>query len=180
MENVTRFGSQRKISVLLAILLSASIVTNAYLYVGVVLPLQERIDDNGTPYSWRRDTGMGWIIIRLSHGFRVRSGIKFNVTVAVKLWDPYLGSKLYSFVFRIHERHEESDTYPDVPIIEKNVTMQKGKDAMYVIVTSGNLTVTTPSIPRIYMYRVTFGSVTETYYTMEFPIMVFGSYYQTG
>ena len=59
-----------------------------------------------------------------------------------------------------------------MPITETTVVAQKGKDAMYVIFESGNLTVTTPYTHGIYIYKVWFGTITQTWRTFEVPIWV--------
>jgi len=168
------FKIQRNIIVLLLVLLAISLASNVYLYYNVIKPLKEQEGEPETGAGWRQNIqgGMGWIELSISKGFTPGPGTKFNVSLWVKLWDPYTGSATYNFSFKVYERAEQSDRYPDIPVAEKLVSFNKSKDAMYILLGSGNLTVTVPSTRGIYIYKVCFGTMTEIWHTIEFPIVV--------
>lgn len=84
------------------------------------------------------------------------------------LWAPYAGSETYYFSFKIYERSLH-DGYPDAPIAEQNLTVQKDKDALGVGACA-TLTVTAPPDPAIYIYRVVVQGAWD--YEVEFPILV--------
>jgi len=114
--------------------------------------------------------GMGSMHISIGTGMIAGLGCRFNVSVGVKLWEPFTGSATYNFCFRLYERSEQDDKYPDVPIAEKTVVAQKDKNSMYITFSSGNLTAIVPDTRGIYIYSVEFGSTTEAWETFEFPV----------
>jgi len=187
MEHVKRFLNQRNILVLLLVLSTVSLASDVYLYYGIVKPLKEQEGEPETGAGWRQGIqgGMGWIQFSFSKGFTLGPGTKFNVSLWVELWEPYTGSKTYNFSLKVYERTEQSDRYPDIPVAEKLVSFNKSKDAMYILLESGNLTITGPVTLGIYIYKVCFRTLpayllTSWNYTMEFPIMIYYPYYPTG
>lgn len=172
--NIQSFKIHWYILVLLLVLFTISLALNVYLYYGVIKPLKEQEGEPETGAGWRQNIqgGMGWIDLSFSKGFTPGPGTKFNVSLWAKLWDPYIGSKTYNFSFKVYERTEQSDRYPEIPVAEKLVSVNKSKDAMYILLDSGNLTVTVPSTRGIYIYKVCFGTKTEIWHTIEFPIVV--------
>lgn len=116
--------------------------------------------------------GMGRISVFISNGLLMGSGCKFNISLGVKLWDPYTGSKTYTFSFQLYERSEQADTYPDTPVAETTVEAQKDKDALFVVFTSGNLTITAPNTCGLYIYDVCLGTATQFLASFEFPMWI--------
>ena len=185
MEHVKRFLNQRNILVLLLVLSTVSLASDVYLYYGIVKPLKEQEGEPETGAGWRQGIqgGMGWIQFSLSKGLILAPETKFNISVSAMLWEPYIGSKTYEFYFKFYERplHGQYSAL----IVEKNVTVYKDKNEMWIDPHSGNLTITGPATPGIYIYKVCFGTLpayllTSWNYTMEFPIMIYYPYYPTG
>lgn len=164
------FFNQRKILVLLLVLLVLSMASNVYLYFKA--NKSSSYHDVDTLIFTDIQGGMGSMSVRISKGLIVGPGYRFNVSIGVKLWDPYVGSKTYNFSFKLYVRSEQSDRYSDAPVAETTVVTQKDKDAMYVVLPSGNLTVTAPHTRGIYIYKVWFGTPTQTWHTFEFPILL--------
>lgn len=177
MEHVKRFFNQRKIMVFPLVLLAVSIGSNVYLYFGVIKPLQEyRSKDKtdtqtGVIVSRNIQGAMGRMSVSISRGLLIGPGTKFNVSVSARLWEPYIGLATYNFSFKIYNRILDGE-YPETPIVEKTVVVHKDKDEFYIYTSSGNLTITVPPsyTPKIYIYKVGFGTKTQTWYTIEFPI----------
>ena len=175
MKHVKRFFKiQRNIIVLLLVLLAMSMVAN--LYFGVIRPLQEGKGEekigvwteNGGVIIFRNiQGGMGSMSVFISRGLIVPPGHKFNVSIGVKLWEPYIGSATYNFSFKIYKRTLDSE-YLETAMIEKTVVVRKDKDAFYIYASSGNLTVAVPPsyAPKIYIYKVEFRNL----YYIEFAI----------
>jgi hypothetical protein len=139
----------------------------------MIVPLEEQNHKQPPVAGWRQEIqgGMGHIEFSISRGFTPGPGTEFNVSVWVELWEPYIGSETYNFFFKIFERSEQSEGYPDTPVVEKTVNVHKGKDAMYIFANSGNMTIIAPSYRGIYIYKICFGTETEDY-IIEFPIVV--------
>jgi len=160
-----------KIQLSIMVLLVMSIALNIYQFFNVIetpskyvyAPNLVIVDIQG---------GMGSMHISIGTGMIAGLGYRFNVSVGVKLWEPYTGSATYNFCFRLYERSEQDDKYLDVPIAEKTVVAQKDKDSMYITFSSGNLTAIVPDTRGIYIYKVEFGSTTEAWETFEFPVWV--------
>ena len=172
--NIWSFKIHWYILVLLLVLLAISLASNVYLYYGVIKPLKEQEDEKKTEAGWGHviQSGMEWMEIDIIPGLSPGPGTKFNVSLWGKLWEPYIGFSTYTFYFKLYERSEQSDRYPDTPVVEKLVSENKSENAMYVYFDSGNLTVTAPSARGIYIYKLCFGTETETWKTYEFPIFV--------
>lgn len=160
------FKIQWYILVLLLVSLNTSMALNAYLYFKATKP----------SYEYERrvfigrviQAGMGQVGLSIDNGLWLGVEYEFNVSVGVGLWEPYIGSATYSFTFKLYERTLHSE-YPDIPIAEKTVTVQKHKDAMYVNAYA-ILNVTAPLDPGIYIYRVVIEGAFD--YEFEFPILV--------
>ena len=155
MERIKGFLNQRKILVLLAV----SIGLNVYLYFGIIKPLQGYKGEEETVAGWRQGIqgGMGWIQFSLSKGLILAPETKFNVSVSARLWEPYIGLKTYEFYFKFYERplHGQYSAL----MVEKNVTVHKDKNEMWIDPHSENLTITGPATPGIYIYKVCFGTL---------------------
>lgn len=178
MKHSNGFLKQKRIIILLLISLAGSMAAN--LYFCVIRPLQKVMSEEGTGV-WTENGGvfvfrniqggMGSMSVFLSRGLLVGPGQKFNVSVSVGLWEPYVGSATYGFAFKIYNRTLDSE-YPRVPIVEKTVVVHKDKDAFYIGAVSGNLTVVVPRsyVPKIYIYKVEF----ENSYNIEFALTAAG------
>lgn len=178
---VSFFKIRSKVKVLLLILLAISLALNVYLYYGVTMSLMEQVGDRENQAGWREeaDGAMGWMDFSISKGFTPSPRTEFNVSALVRLWEPYVGSATYNFSFKIFERFEQSDSYPNTPVAEKLVIVNKDKNAMYIVVPSGNLTVTAPSVHGIYIYKLCLGTETEPERCIvEFPIVVTYTWYE--
>ncbi|HEY4674973.1 MAG TPA: hypothetical protein VIH48_02840 [Candidatus Bathyarchaeia archaeon] len=104
----------------------------------------------------------------MSKGLVVYPNEQFNVTVSIEAWEPYVGEGTWNISFSLHNR-ALYDEYSDIPLIEKNITMHKSKDAMTASGSSGTLTLTAPSTFRIWIYRVSTG--VPSGYWLEFPMV---------
>jgi hypothetical protein len=125
----------------------------------------------GTLIERRIEGGMGRLMVLVSNprgGLRFAGRFQFNVTVSIYLWDPF-GSGAYVFSFKLYESAAH-DLYPDTPVAEKTVTVQKDRSTLGVG-TCIDLTATTPEAPGAYVYKVVIGRV-EYDYEVEFPIMI--------
>jgi len=158
-----------KVQWCILVLLFMSIALNIYQYFNAVEPSSKYVYGS-TMVVVDIQGGMGSMYVSTDAGTIMGLGCRFNVSVGVKLWEPFTGSATYNFCFRLYERSEQDDKYQDNPIAEKTVVAQKDKDAMYVIFASGNLTITTPSTRGIYIYKICLTG-TDTFET-EFPIWV--------
>lgn len=172
--NVRYFKIPWYIVALLLVSLVVSLALNIFLYYGENGPLKEREDENETAVGWGNiiESGMEWMQIDIFPGLSLCPGVRFNVSLWGKLWEPYTAFRTYTFSFKLYERSEQSDIYSDTPIVEKLVNQNKGENSMYVHFNSGNLTATTPSARGIYIYKLCFGTETQTWKTYEFPIIV--------
>lgn len=176
MKHVKEFLNQRKILVLILVVLAISMASNLYLYFGVDKPLQEKpgawLGVPSTPVMIYRPLqgGMGRMEVLIWKRFMVGQEEKFNVTVKVTLWEPYVAARTYSLSFRIFNRTLDGE-YPETSLVEKTVVVHKDKDAMYISAASGHLTVPVPPsyTPKIYIYKVEFTLGRDSYY-IEFPI----------
>ena len=157
---------------MLVILLAASLIVNVYLYFGVIRPMEGQENEKRTGAGWVIGGAMDWVQVDLSHGFTPSPGIEFNVSVWGKFWEPDVGSRTYTLYFRIFERPEQNDRYPDEPMAEKLVNFTKGTDEMYIFIGSGDMTVSAPTIQGIYIYEICFGTPIETWKTIEFPLFI--------
>lgn len=150
-----------------------SIVAN--LYFGVIRPLQESKGENG---AWTENGGvtifrkypMGSTSVSISRGLLVGPEQKFNVSVSVKLWEPYIGSATYNFSFKIYNRTLDGE-YTETHMVEKTAVIHKDKDTLYIYASSGDLTVTVPSTRGIYIYKVCLEPQRNLWPTIEFPIL---------
>jgi hypothetical protein len=148
---------------------------NVYLYFEAIKPSTEY----GINTLIVRDIqgGMGTLAIAIEHrqGFSftyemvyVSVPSTFNISVMISLWAPYTGTHQYRFTVKLYERPLHGE-YQNTPMIEKNVTIEKDKDTMYVKV-HAILTVTAPPDPGIYIYKVAIEDALD--YEVEFPILV--------
>lgn len=174
MRNVRCFQVPWYILALLLVLLVTSLASNVYLYYGVIRSLKDE-DEKKTAVGWSDviESGMEWMQIDIFPGISLVPGTRFNVSLWGKLWEPYIGFSTYTFYFKLYERPEQSDSYPDTPVVEKLVSVNKSEHALYVYFDSGNLTVIAPSTCGIYIYKLCFGTETETLKIYEFPIFIF-------
>jgi hypothetical protein len=168
MEKHNTWSSRVQLYVL--VLLLASIALNIYQYFNAVEPSSKYVYGS-TMVVVDIQGGMGSMYVSTDARTIMGLGWRFNVSVGVKLWEPFTGSATYNFCFRLYERSEQDDKYLDAPIAEKTIIAQKDKDAMYVTFSSGNLTATVPDTRGIHIYKVEFGSTTEAWETFEFPIL---------
>ena len=121
--------------------------------------------------------GMGTLAVAIEHhvGFSFKYEIMyvgvpctFNISVMISLWEPYTSTSLYPFTIKLYERPLHGE-YPNTPTTEKNIIVQKDKDAMYVNARAV-LTMTAPLDPGIYIYKV---AIEDTLaYEVEFPISI--------
>lgn len=164
--SIRSFKIQWYILVLLLVSLTTSMALNAYLYFKATKP----------SYEYERRVfigrviqgGMGQVGVSIDKGLWLGVGYEFNVSVGVGLWEPYIGSSKFRFTFSLYERTLHGE-YSHAPIAEKNVTVQKHKDVMYV--NAGVLlNITAPLDPGIYIYRVVIEGAFD--YEFEFPILV--------
>jgi len=172
MERVTEFLNQKKIPVLLLALLSVSTILNVYLYFNLTTK-PSYMNDKYTRSVIISRIGiwglMGSAGVTIEKGLWLGVGYEFNVTIGIGFWEPYIGSATYSFTFKLYNRTLHGE-YPDTPIAEKTVSVQKDKDEMwvsaYVI-----LNVTASLDPGIYIYRAVIQHNGHSY-AFEFPILV--------
>lgn len=182
MDYSKRFFNQQKAIVLLLVSLAMSIGLNVYLYLNQNIPQ----DSQHIPETCTIVTGingMGNLRVTLSAGFAIRPRGKFNITVSASLWEPYVGSAICEFYFKVYERPLHGEY--SAPILEKKVTVHKDKNEIWIKLHSGNLTVTGPATSGIYIYKVCFGTLpayllTSLKHTVEIPFWTYPPYYPTG
>jgi len=162
--------NRKNAMILLLVLLVLSTVLNVYQYLSY-------LDSAKSSYvyttsAWISDDilGMGGISIFLSKGLVVHPDEQFNITVSIKAWEPYVGEGTWNISFSLHNR-ALYDEYSDTPLVEKNITMYKSKDAMTASGSSGTFTLTAPSTLGIWIYQVSIGGPTPSGYSIEFPIV---------
>ena len=155
---------------LLLVLLVSSITANVYQYSSYLDSAKS--SPVYTTSAWISDDilGMGGISIFLSKGLVVYPDEQFNITVSINAWEPYVGEGTWNISFSLHNR-ALYDEYSDTPLVEKNITMHKSKDAMTASGSSGTLTLTAPSTFGIWIYRVSTASPQPSGYWLEFPIV---------
>jgi len=168
MERVKGLLNQRKIPVLLLVLLAVSIVLNVHQYLRTIKPWYMYEHERVVHIGRMIQAGMGQAGVTINKGIWLGVEYEFDVSVGVGLWDPYTGASTYDFTFSLYERTLHGE-YSHTPIAEKNLTEQKHKDLMGVGARV-SLTVTTPSDPGIYVYRVVIEGAYECEF--EFPILV--------
>jgi hypothetical protein len=171
MEHVKNLLNRKNVVILLLVFLVLSTVLNVYQYLGY-------LDSAKSSYvyttsAWISDDilGMGGISIFLNKGLVVYPDEKFNISVFIKAWEPYVGERTWNISFSLHNR-ALYDEYSDTPIAEKNITMHKNKDAMTASGSSGPFTLTAPSTFGIWIYRVSTGVPKTSGYSLEFPLVV--------
>jgi len=169
MSNSKRYFNQRNILILLLALLVISMALNIFLWFELIRLSLKFV--TGTAIDKSIQGGMGTLMVLIDNppfgGLMLPAGGRFNVTISISLWDPSIGSAAYGFSFKLYECTAHN-AYPDTPIAERAVTMQKNKDAMYVG-TCITFTVTAPAAPGVYIYKVAIGGVYDE--EVEFPIL---------
>jgi hypothetical protein len=159
----------RHFLVLLLAPLIISVGLNIFLYLE--LPKSPSGNVAGTAIDRIIQGGMGSLTILIgnppSGGLTFPARSKFNVTIIISFWDPYSGSATYGFSFKLHECAAHG-TFPEMPMDERSVTVQKDKDAMSARA-AVTFNVTAPATQGVYIYRVAVGGLYED--EVEFPIL---------
>ncbi|HEY4674972.1 MAG TPA: hypothetical protein VIH48_02835 [Candidatus Bathyarchaeia archaeon] len=178
MRNIMSFKIQRYIPIALVSLLTISIALNVYAYLKIIEPSPENGIEYGINALIIRDVqgGMGTLAIAVEHrvGFSFEYEMQyvsvprtFNLSIIILLWEPYTGTSSYPFTIKLYERPLYGE-YSSTSTAEKDIIVQKDKDAMYVN-TRTVLTVTAPLDMGIYIYKVAIGG--SLVYEVEFPIL---------
>jgi hypothetical protein len=178
MRDIMSFKIQRYISILLVSLLTISIALNVYAYLKTVGPSPENRIEYGINTLIVRDIqgGMGTLAIAIEHrvGFSFEYEMQyvsvprtFNLSIMISLWEPYTGTSSYPFTIKLYERPLYGE-YSNTSTAEKDIIVQKDKDAMYVN-TCTVLTITAPLGTGIYIYNVAIEGTLV--YEVEFPIL---------
>jgi len=178
MRSIRSFKIQRYVLILLVSLLTTSIAINVYTYFEAIQPSPEYEIEYGLNALIVKGIqgGMGTLAIAIEH--RVAFSFKyemeyvsvprtFNISIMISLWEPYTSTYLYPFTIKLYERplYEE---YSNTPTTEKNIIVQKDKDAMYVDA-HAILTITAPLDSGICIYKVAIEGALV--YEVEFPVL---------
>jgi hypothetical protein len=123
--------------------------------------------------------GMGsFIVLVQGQGpFEVRTGLKFSAGASITFWDP-IEELTFNFSFRLYGRSLQDAGYPDMPVNESFVVVNKSKDEMYAIAFSGYFTVTAPDTRGIHIYKMEADfslngiALPGPPYQVEFPMLV--------
>jgi hypothetical protein len=175
MEKRSRRSFQIKwyVLVMFLVLVAVLLALNVFQYSEYVslsskfLPVTPVLDE-------RIDGGMGVFqaaVISPFGDLRVGAGSNFNVSVLIILWTPYAAGTLFNFSFRLYGCPAHSE-YSAAPMTERNVTIQKDKDALNVGA-SVIFTETAPTIEGVYIFKigVVVNDISYYQYEAEFPIL---------
>ncbi|MGD8544934.1 MAG: hypothetical protein PVH12_02060 [Candidatus Bathyarchaeota archaeon] len=176
MEHFKRlFKLKREFMVLIIIVLASSILLNSYLYFETLKTPPEYNTNILIVENIQGFMGSVSIAIDLVSGYSFEHQIMYvavshpiNISIKIRLWTPYTGTDTKFFSFKVYQRPFNGD-YQNTPIAEKNVTVQKHKDAMFVE-SQCSLIIGRPPEPGIYIYRVTIEQSLE--YETEFPLLI--------